>query len=52
MAKVWAVRLVLVNHFGGLSLPRNSVVRLTDHPDLTIAIYCDLTIAVYCGLEQ
>ena len=28
--------LVLVNHLGGLSLPRNSVVRLTDHPTMTI----------------
>ena len=52
MAKVCAVHLVLVNYLGGLSLPRNSVVRLTDHPVLTIVIYCDLTIAVYCGLEQ
>ena len=30
---------VLVNHIGGLSLPRKSVVRLTDHPDMTIDIY-------------
>ena len=28
--------LVLVNGLGGLSLPRNSVVRLTDRPDMTI----------------
>ena len=27
---------------GGLRLPRNSVLRLTDHPDMTIAV-------VYCG---
>ena len=27
---------VLVNHLGGLSLPRKSVVRLTDRPDMTI----------------
>ena len=33
------VHLVLVNHLGGLSLPRNSVVKLTDHPDMTIAVY-------------
>ena len=26
---------VLVNRLGGLSLPRKSVVRLTDHPDMT-----------------
>ena len=30
---------VLVNRLGGLSLPRKNVVRLTDHPELTIAIY-------------
>ena len=27
------------NHLGGLSLPRNSVVRLTDSPDMTIGVY-------------
>ena len=30
---------VLVNCLGGLSLPRKSVVRLTDHPDMTIDVY-------------
>ena len=30
---------VLVNHLGGLSLPRNSVVRLTDHPNMTLDVY-------------
>ena len=30
---------VLVNRLGGLSLPRKSVVRLTDHPDITSAVY-------------
>ena len=30
---------VLVNRLGGLSLHRNSVVRLTEHPDMTIALY-------------
>ena len=30
---------VLVNLLGGLSLPRKSVVRLTDHPDMTIDVY-------------
>ena len=30
---------VLVNHFGGLSLPRKSVVRLTDRPDMTLDVY-------------
>ena len=33
------MHLVLVNHLGRLSLPRTSVVRLTDSPDLTIAVY-------------
>ena len=27
---------VLVNRLGGLSLPRKSVVRLTDRPDMTL----------------
>ena len=30
---------VLVNRVGGLSLPRKSVVRLTDRPDMTLAVY-------------
>ena len=30
---------VLVNHLGGLSLPRKSVVRLTDRPDMTFDVY-------------
>ena len=33
------VQEVLVNCLGGLSLPRKSVVRLTDCPDMTIVIY-------------
>ena len=33
------VHKVLVNRLGGPSLPRNSVVRLTDHPDMTIDVY-------------
>ena len=33
------VHEVLVNRLGGLSLPGKSVVRLTDCPDMTIAIY-------------
>ena len=32
---------VLVNHVGGLSLPRKSVVRLTDRPDMTLDVYCE-----------
>ena len=30
---------VLVNRLGGLSLPRKSVVRLTDCPDMTLDVY-------------
>ena len=30
---------VLVNSLGGLSLPRKSVVRLTDRPDMTSDVY-------------
>ena len=33
------VHKVLVNRSGGLSLPRKSVVRLTDHPDMTLDVY-------------
>ena len=33
------VHEVLVNHLGGLSLPRKSVVRLTDYPDMTLDVY-------------
>ena len=40
------VHEVLVNRLGGLSLPRKSVVRLTDRPDLTLDVYrgCKTTI--------
>ena len=30
---------VLVNRLGGLSLPRKSVVRLTDRSDMTLEVY-------------
>ena len=30
---------VLVDKLGGLSLPRKSVVRLTDRPDMTLDVY-------------
>ena len=33
------VHEVLVNCVGGLSRPRKSVVRLTDHPDMTLDVY-------------
>ena len=34
------VHEVLVNPLGGLNLPRKSVVRLTDCPNMTIDVYC------------
>ena len=34
------VHEVLVNLLGGLSLPRKSVVRLTDCHDMTLDVYC------------
>ena len=33
---------VLVNSLGGLSLPRKSVVRLTDRPDMTLDVSVDV----------
>ena len=33
------VHEVLVNRLGGLSLPRKSVVSLTDRPDMTLDVY-------------
>ena len=30
---------VLVNRLGGVSLPRKSVVRITDRPDMTLDVY-------------
>ena len=30
---------VLVNRLGGLSLPRKSVIRLIDSPDMTLSFY-------------
>ena len=33
------VHEVLVNCLGGLSLPRKSVIRLTDRPDMTLDVY-------------
>ena len=41
MVSYWQkyVHEVLVNRLGGLSLPRKSVVRLTDHPDMTLDVY-------------
>ena len=33
------MREVLCNRLGSLSLPRKSVVRLTDRPDMTLYVY-------------
>ena len=33
------VHEVLTDRLGGLSLPRKSVVRLTDHPDMNLDVY-------------
>ena len=33
------MHLVVVNKLVGLSLPRNSVVKLTDRPEMTITVY-------------
>ena len=33
---------VLVNRLGGLSLPRISVVRVTDRPDMTLDVTVDV----------
>ena len=33
------VHKVLVNRLGGLGLPRKSMVRLTDRPDMTLDVY-------------
>ena len=37
----WSKRVhkVMVNPLGGLNLPRKSVVRLSDDPDMTTAVY-------------
>ena len=33
------VSVVMINHSGGLRLPRNSLIRLTDRPDRTKDVY-------------
>ena len=51
---------VLVNRLGGLSLPRKSVVRLTDRPDMTLDVYRgrkttmqqDITMSLLHGCED
>ena len=44
---------VLVNSLGGLSLPRKSVARLTDCPNMTLDVYCgcSTTTCLTCTLE-
>ena len=41
---------VLVNRLGGLSLPRKSVVRLTDRPDMTLDVYRGRKTTMQCNL--
>ena len=43
---------VLVNRSGGLSLPRKSVVRLTDHLDMTIDVYYGPKTATHNNTNQ
>ena len=40
---------VLVNRLGGLSLPRKSVVRLTDRPDITLDVYRGRKTTMQCN---
>ena len=40
---------VLVNRLGGLSLPRKSVVRLTDRPDMTLDVYRGRKTTMQCN---
>ena len=42
---------VLVNRLGGLSLPRKSVVRLTDRPDMTLDVYRGRKTTMQCNKE-
>ena len=43
---------VLVNRLGGLSLPRKSVVRLTDRPDMTLDVYRGRTTTIQYNTIQ
>ena len=43
------VHEVLVNRLGGLSLPRKSVVRLTDRPDMTLDVYRGRKTTMQCN---
>ena len=42
---------VLANRLGGLSLPRKSVVRLTDRPDMTLDVYRGRKITIQQQLQ-
>ena len=42
---------VLVNRLGGLRLPRKSVVRLTDRPDMTLDVYRGRKTTIYYYLK-
>ena len=46
------VHEVLVNRLGGLSLPRKSVVRLTDRPDMTLDVYRGRKTTMQCKKNQ
>ena len=41
---------VLVNRLGGLSLPRKSVVRLTDRSDMTLDVYRGRKATMQCNI--
>ena len=43
------VHEVLVNRLGGLSLPRKSVVRLTDRSDMTLDVYRGRKTTMQCN---
>ena len=43
---------VLVNRLGGLSMPRKSVVRLTDRPDMTLDVYRGRKTTIQQGIER
>ena len=42
---------VLVNRLGGLSLPKKSVVRLTDRPDMTLDVYRGRKTTMQCNMQ-
>ena len=42
---------VLVNGLGGLSLPRKSLVRLTDRPDMTLDVYRGSKTTMQCNIN-